>query len=255
MNAASRMRIAGIAGAALLLGACTTAPVAPMPTVAAVALDRYLGTWHEIALIPNRFQAQCAGDTQAEYLREDDRLRVINRCRLADGSPESARGVAHAVEGSNNAKLRVSFFRPFYGDYWILALDPNYRRVLVGEPGRRYGWILSRTPVMAEAEVAALLDRAEALGYDRRAFAPSPRLAETWQCGDGVRLRSTLTPTDELILELGDERRRLRAMPAASGTRYGDETFVFRTKGDAAHVERAGQPLHPDCRRVAGKGG
>lgn len=253
MSAASRLRATGIAGTVLLLGACATAPVAPMPTVAAVDLDRYLGTWHEIALIPNRFQAQCAGDTQAEYLREDDTLRVINRCRQSDGTPESARGVAEVVDGSNNAKLRVSFFRPFYGDYWVLALDPDYRRVLVGEPGRRYGWILSRTPVMAEAEVAALLDRAEALGYDRRTFAPSPRLAETWQCGDTL-LRTTLTPTDELMLELGGERRRLRAVPAASGTRYADENFVFWMKGDEARVERAGQPLHADCRRMLAQG-
>ena len=85
-----------------------------------------------------------------------------------------ARGIARVVEGSGNGKLRVSFFRPFYGDYWILALDPGYRWVLVGEPGRSYAWILAREPKLDEATLEALLTRAAALGFDRQAFLRTP---------------------------------------------------------------------------------
>jgi len=79
------------------------------------------------------------------------------------------------VDGSNNAKLRVSFFRPFYGNYWVLALDPQYRWVLIGEPGREYGWILSRTPTLDKATLDSILNRAVALGYDRAAFRLTPQ--------------------------------------------------------------------------------
>ncbi len=162
---------------ALLLAAVTwlsgCATPAPLPTVPAVDLDRYLGTWYEIAKIPNRFQAQCVSDTRAEYARDGEAIRVVNRCRTATGEEESATGIAHVVEGSGNARLRVSFFRPFYGDYWVLALDPDYRWVLVGEPRRQYGWILARTPTLPANAMKTLLDRAEALGYERSAFEPT----------------------------------------------------------------------------------
>ena len=81
------------------------------------------------------------------------------------------------MPGSGNAKLRVSFFRPFYGDYWILALGggADYGWVLVGEPKRQFGWVLSRTPQLPPSELDAALARAEALGYDRRAFKTTPQ--------------------------------------------------------------------------------
>jgi apolipoprotein D and lipocalin family protein len=99
---------------------------------------------------------------------------VINQCRTADGTIEQADGMANVVEGSQGAKLRVSFFRPFYGDYWILDLDPDYRWVLVGEPGRKYAWILAREQQLDQATLEALLARAAALGFDRRAFLFTP---------------------------------------------------------------------------------
>ena len=69
----------------------------------------------------------------------------------------------------------MSFFRPFYGDCWVLALDPQYRWVLIGEPDREYGWVLSRTPTMDKTTLDAILARAEALGYDRAAFRFTPQ--------------------------------------------------------------------------------
>jgi apolipoprotein D and lipocalin family protein len=149
---------------------CKTAEHAPLPTVASLDVQRYLGTWYQQALIPNRFQAQCVSDTRATYTRNGDGLVVFNQCRRADGQMEEAQGVAKIVDGSNNAKLRVSFFRPFYGNYWVLALDADYQWVLVGEPGREYGWVLSRTAKLDDAVFNQILDRAVALGYDRAAF-------------------------------------------------------------------------------------
>jgi apolipoprotein D and lipocalin family protein len=158
--------------ATVLLAACTTP--APLPTVPAVDLDRYYGTWYEIARLPNRFQAMCVSDTRATYRPEGKKVSVVNACRTADGTLEQAAGVAKRVEGSNGAKLRVSFFRPFYGDYWVLELDPDYRWVLVGEPGRNYAWILAREPKLDEATLEKLLARATALGFDRQAFVRTP---------------------------------------------------------------------------------
>ncbi len=155
------------------LGGCATSIQRPLPTVPAVDLERYLGTWHQIALIPNRFQSMCIAETQAEYALDEEVIRVTNRCRKENGEMESANGVAKVVEGSSNTKLRVSFFRPFYGNYWVLALDPDYRWVLVGEPSRRYGWVLARTPTLDKAVLDKLLDRAVELGYERSAFRPS----------------------------------------------------------------------------------
>jgi apolipoprotein D and lipocalin family protein len=154
---------------AALATACTT-PHPPLPTVAAVDLARYAGTWYEIARLPNRFQTQCVSDTTATYQIEGDTVSVLNRCRTASGDIDVARGRAHAVEDSGNAKLRVSFFWPFYGDYQVLALDRDYRWVLVGEPARRYAWILARDPVLDGATRGRLLEHAAALGFKRDAF-------------------------------------------------------------------------------------
>lgn len=158
-----------------MLASCTTSTDAPLATVNAVDLTRYQGKWFEVALMPNSFQAMCVADTQAEYKPDGEVIRVINRCRKSDGSIAQANGVAKIVEGSNNSKLRVSFFRPFYGNYWILAIDPQYQWVLVGEPGRKYGWILSRTPTLPAQVVNSILNKAETLGYQRSAFRLSPQ--------------------------------------------------------------------------------
>lgn len=167
---------------ALALTACAdpAPPGPPMPTVAAVDLDRYLGTWYEISSLPNRFQASCVADTQARYrllspAADAPRIEVFNRCRDDKGAVESATGLAEVVPSSGNAKLRVSFFRPFWGNYWVLALDPDYRWVLVGEPRRRYGWLLARQPQLPAAAQAAAMARAAELGYTVADFKATPQ--------------------------------------------------------------------------------
>lgn len=168
-------RLAGALALTLATMGCVHKTAAPLPTVASVDVPGYMGAWYEIAMLPNRFQAQCVADTQARYRLDGDQIRVTNRCRNARGEVETANGVAHAVDGSANAKLRVSFFRPFYGNYWVLAFGPGNQWVLIGEPGRDYSWVLARTPKLDDAALNTALDRAAALGFDRAAYRMTPQ--------------------------------------------------------------------------------
>jgi apolipoprotein D and lipocalin family protein len=162
-----------VALAFLLLSACaarsaeeSTAP--PLRTVAKVDLERYLGTWFEIASYPQRFQRDCTA-TQAKYSLDDDGdIRVENQCRkhTLDGKLDRAKGRARVVDTSTNAKLEVSFFRPFWGDYWIIDLGAEYEYAVVGHPSREYLWILSRTPTLHPTVYAGILERLVAQGYD-----------------------------------------------------------------------------------------
>lgn len=148
----------------------------PVTTVAEVNLQRYVGLWYEIAKIPNRFQKQCARGTTAEYtLRDDGRISVVNRCFKKDGSLDDAKGVARVVDTTTNAKLEVSFvsflgWRPFWGDYWVIGLDPDYEWAVVGTPDRKYGWILARTPTLDAATLDTVFAVLERNGYRRDAF-------------------------------------------------------------------------------------
>lgn len=138
------------------------------PTVVpSVDLTRYAGRWYEIARLPNRFQKKCAGGVAATYeLRSDGKMNVINECRKASGEITRATGTAKVAEKTSNAKLKVTFFWPFYGDYWILDLGSNYEYAVVGEPKRRYLWILSRTPEMDPELYKELLEKAKQQGFD-----------------------------------------------------------------------------------------
>ena len=164
-----------------LAAAGAAAAAADLVTVPHVDLSRYVGLWHQIALIPNSFQDQCAGGTTAEYvLRDDGRIDVINSCDKADGARDRADGLARVVDTATNARLEVSFFsifgwRPVWGDYWIIGLDPDYRWAVVGTPSRRYGWVLARTPVLPERDMAAIWSILEANGYARADFQVDPR--------------------------------------------------------------------------------
>jgi apolipoprotein D and lipocalin family protein len=139
-----------------------------LQTVAHVELSRYLGTWYEIASFPQIFQRGCTATTATYTLHDDGDIEVFNRCRKGalDGEEMSASGLARVVDPATNAKLEVSFFRPFWGDYWIIDLSEDYSHAVVGHPGRDYLWILSRTPTMDEPTYQGLLDRLAARGYD-----------------------------------------------------------------------------------------
>ena len=142
----------------------------PLNTVDSVDVDRYLGTWYEIASFPTSFQSGCTGTTAEYSLNDDGTIRVVNRCfqDSLEGQENVAEGTARVVEGTNNAKLRVSFFLFFEGDYWILELgeDDDYGYAVVGTPSREYLWILSRTPTMDDALYEGIRDRVEEKGFD-----------------------------------------------------------------------------------------
>jgi len=139
-----------------------------LETVAHVDLGRYLGTWYEIASFPQSFQRGCTGTTATYTLRDDGKLDVTNRCRLGslDGKEKVALGRARLVDRTTNAKLEVSFFRPFWGHYWIIDLAQDYSYAVVGHPGRDYLWILSRTPTMSEATYQTIATRLQAQRYE-----------------------------------------------------------------------------------------
>lgn len=156
----------------------------PLKTLALVDLQRYAGTWYEIARYPNRFQRECNSDTTAVYtLRRDGKIQVVNSCRRADGKIKTARGTAKRADKNTNAKLKVTFFWPFYGDYWIIGLGSDYRYAIVGEPKRKYLWILSRTPEMAAQDYAEALEQVRMAGYDPRKLIATPHSSATGQMG------------------------------------------------------------------------
>lgn len=144
-------------------------------TVARVELERYAGKYYEIATIPSWFQKKCLGGVTATYTaKADGTIEVINRCHTADGVTQ-VKGEAWVVDAETNAKLKVSFSKYlkklFSGDYWILGLDPDYRWAVVGHPSQKYGWILSRTPTLEEADLERVKQILTEQGYDFDRFA------------------------------------------------------------------------------------
>lgn len=148
-------------------------------TMAPIDLERYAGTWHEIARVPNFFQRKCASDVTASYTPEADHVVVVNRCSRSDGKVLSVEGKAYVTDPPTNSRLKVGFFSifgwmPFKGDYWILEIDPDYRWAIVGGPTTKYGWILARTPTLDAATRAMVDAKLRRLGYDVDAFRPGP---------------------------------------------------------------------------------
>ncbi|GGF21173.1 lipocalin family protein [Hymenobacter cavernae] len=140
---------------------------AALPVVPHVDLKRYMGVWYEIARLPARFEKNCEHVTASYRLRPDGKVDVFNTCHKGDvnGPADTVKGVARVVDKQTNAKLKVSFFWPFEGDYWILELDPNYRFAVVGEPSRKYLWVLSRTPQLERSIRDRLIAKAHDLGF------------------------------------------------------------------------------------------
>ncbi len=149
-----------------LLYSCSTSNYPPLDVVDSVDVKRYTGKWYEIARLPFKYQEGC-NCTTAEYsVIDSTTLRVVNKC-IKEGELDDATGKAFVVEGTNNAKLRVQFFWPFRGDYWIIDLDKeNYSYAVVGTPSRENLWILSRTKKLDEQLYNSLLEKCKAKGFD-----------------------------------------------------------------------------------------
>ena len=159
-------------------------PTTPPPLQALPSLDvaAYMGTWYQVAWIPNRFQKQCLSDTAATYRdRGDGTVEVQNRCKLANGSFDDVLGIARPPAGVSRieagklmpARLEVSFLPAWlrwtgigWGAYWVVDLAPDGRYAIVSEATREYLWVLARQPALTPADDVAIKARLQALGFD-----------------------------------------------------------------------------------------
>ena len=155
-----------VLGVIAIFGGIVNGQRTDLEVVPHVDLNRYAGRWYEIARLPNRFEKKCAGSVTATYrLKDNGKVEVVNRCRKSSGDYTTATGKAKVVDKTTNAKLKVTFFWPFYGDYWILDLGENYEYAVVGAPNRKYLWILSRNREMDESLYRTLLAKMAARGF------------------------------------------------------------------------------------------
>lgn len=146
-----------------------------LEVVSHVDLEKYLGKWYEIAHLPARFQEGCS-ETKATYaLSQNGNISVLNECKR-NGKVKKAKGKAKVVDKTTGAKLKVTFFWPFYGDYWIINLGSQYDYSVVGTPNRRYLWILSRTPQMDDKLYMQLTEFAKAKGFDTQRLIKTPQV-------------------------------------------------------------------------------
>jgi apolipoprotein D and lipocalin family protein len=169
--------LGGLAGAVAGWVLASSRP--PLETVSRVDLNRYLGRWYEIARYPTSFERKCARDVTADYsIKPDGGIRVVNSCVTSSGSLTRSVGTAKTVDQSTNAKLKVTFFWPFYGKYWIIGLGRDYDYAVVGEPSRKFLWILSRTPQISDDLYAHITAQLASKGYD------ASKLMRTRQTGE-----------------------------------------------------------------------
>lgn len=159
---------------ALVAGLVARKTKKPLMTAPMVDLQKYTGTWYEIARLPEKYEKDCASDVTATYeLTIDGGLRVVNRCRRRDGSVKRAIGRAEVVDADTNAKLRVSFAPqlldplPFvWSDYYVMDVAGDYSTAVVGTPDRDHLWLLARQPSVSEEVRSAFIAKALAQGFD-----------------------------------------------------------------------------------------
>ncbi|VXC11102.1 Outer membrane lipoprotein Blc [Pseudomonas sp. 8Z] len=170
------MRSILLASAIVILAGCANSGTGPIavepPETVQIDLQRYQGTWYELARLPMFFQRNCV-QSEAHYsLRDDGRIDVTNRCRDAEGNWQEAHGTAEPQVEGRTDKLWVRFdnwvskILPVKGDYWVLYHDDDYRVALVGHPKHKYLWLLSRTPQIDQETRDKLLSVAREQGYD-----------------------------------------------------------------------------------------
>ncbi|HDP76132.1 MAG TPA: hypothetical protein ENN49_09740 [Bacteroidales bacterium] len=158
------MRLKAMVIVSMLFG--TSCKSQDLQTVPALDLQRYGDIWYEIARLPNSFEKNLDCITATYTICPDGRVTFENKGVKADGSLSSIKGVAWVPDKDEPAKLKVRFFWPFAGKYWVVYLDQDYRYALVGEPKRKYFWILSRTPQIDPTTYNQLVDIASQKGFD-----------------------------------------------------------------------------------------
>jgi apolipoprotein D and lipocalin family protein len=137
-----------------------------LDTVPNVNIDRYAGTWYEVARFPNTFEKglECVSATYTPLA--NGKIEVLNKGVKAEGKVKSITGKAWRPDANREGVLKVSFFWPFAGDYYIIALDEDYKTALVGSPTRKYLWILSRTKELSAAQIDEYKKIAKDNGFD-----------------------------------------------------------------------------------------
>ncbi len=154
----------------IVITSCSTSKNSmKMNVIKEVDLERYAGTWYEIARFPHRFERDLVGVTATYNLLDNGKIEVINQGYKGslDGELKQAIGKAKVPDPNLKGHLKVSFFWIFYSDYFILELDQeSYQYALIGSSSDKYLWILSRTPVMDESIYQMLIDKAQQLGYN-----------------------------------------------------------------------------------------
>ena len=155
--------------------------------VDSVDLEKYVGTWYEIARLPMYFQRKCAGDVTATYTLNsaDNSVGVLNKCKGDDGELISADGIARVADDSGS-KLKVTFLPSWLrwlpvgrADYWVLARDADYNTALVGTPDNKYLWLLARTPDISADTYTKYRQIATNQGYDLSEFTLTKQSGQT----------------------------------------------------------------------------
>lgn len=152
-----------------------------LQTVDYVDINKYMGTWYEIAKLPNKFQKKCISSRATYSLKKNGSVKVLNVCTTAKNNKlKKAKGTAFVADTETNSKLKVGlaplfrYFGWFTGDYYIIDLADDYSYALVGEPSRKFLWILSRTKVLDESIYDELLDIAAQRGFNISKVVKSP---------------------------------------------------------------------------------
>ena len=157
-----------VLGLFLLVGCSSKNP--QLDTVKKIDLKKYLGTWYEIARYEHSFEKDCKNVTATYSLKENNEIKVINKCTNSiNNKTKEAIGSAYSTD-ETNTKLKVSFFWPFYGDYWILDIDNDYTYALIGEPSRKYFWILSREKQLSSNLKKEILNKLPNYGYETKSL-------------------------------------------------------------------------------------
>jgi apolipoprotein D and lipocalin family protein len=165
-----------IAAAAVAAGTAATywlrhpkaKPHDPLPTAPLVDLNQYMGEWFEVARLPVSYEENCVGTKAIYTMQPDGSVRILNTCHKGglDGPLKVAKGRATVADRQRKSKLKVSFFWPFTGDYYILEVGNGYEYALVGDPSREHLWVLSRTPQMELQLLHNLVAKAQRLGFN-----------------------------------------------------------------------------------------
>jgi apolipoprotein D and lipocalin family protein len=162
---------------ALSLAFCLRATGQTVTPVPRLDLNKFTGTWYEVARYPNKRQKHCAGDAMMLIARGDkaNQIQFVSSCETKSPYADVKNGKGKSQDKSGDGKLKVSYMWPFSSKYWVIGLGDDYQWSLIGSPNHKNLWVLSRTPVLKPEVFADIQERARAQGF------PLANLAMTQQ--------------------------------------------------------------------------